>query len=288
MTTYILFHAKKTHPLVPCLDGLFAAYAARLAMPTATLQPAMYGEPPSLKLVQGDTVYLLDLAYPAPVLEGWADAGGSVIVLDHHKQAMQDLQYLSDRITSTFDMKRSGAVIAWQYFHPDRPVPELFRYVQDRDIWTKELPGCDRVHLALLDETDEQSLSECLERIHALIEQFIDQPNVVMTNLLTAGAILEAEINTEIQYALRHHGTRVVMGNVVPYFRCTKKIQRWAYSDIGHALAKQYPDAPFAVVQTGGGWALRSEGDRDVAVIAKMLGGGGHKHAAGTRAELPW
>ena len=33
-----------------------------------------------------------------------------------------------------FDMNRSGAMISWEYFHLERPIPDLFRYIQDRDL----------------------------------------------------------------------------------------------------------------------------------------------------------
>jgi hypothetical protein len=158
---YILFHVKKVDPLIPCIDGLFAASAAYRAMPEAKLVPAEYGKPPSLELAQGDRVYLLDLTYRAQIIEQWAEVA-QVIVLDHHKQAMQDLSGLSDRVLRTFRMDRSGAMIAWKHFHPaDRP-PLLYRYVQDRDLFAKALPCCDLVHFGLVEAFDEKPLDKMM------------------------------------------------------------------------------------------------------------------------------
>jgi hypothetical protein len=80
----------------------------------------------------------------------------------------------------------------------------------------------------------------------------------------------------------------------VPFYRCRTKREFQAYSDIGNALMNvkvrrslfgKPETPPFAVVQTGGGWALRSDSRGiDVAAIAKMLGGGGHRNASGCRA----
>jgi hypothetical protein len=36
-------------------------------------------------------------------------------------------------------MNKSGARLAWEFF-PDKPVPGLIRYVEDRDIWKWEFP----------------------------------------------------------------------------------------------------------------------------------------------------
>ncbi len=38
MTVYTVFHAKKNNPFHPCMDGLFAAYAAWLANHQADVQ----------------------------------------------------------------------------------------------------------------------------------------------------------------------------------------------------------------------------------------------------------
>lgn len=281
---YVLFHAKSVKPFRPCIDGIFSAYAAWLALPEAVLIPAMYGEEnaPTHGWGVGDTIYLIDLTYPSPIIEKWADTGAKVIILDHHKQAMQDLQYLSDRVSKTFDMQRSGAVIAWEYFHPHLPIPELFQYVQDRDIWTKKLPGCDLINFALVDSFDDKSFVQVLITIH----KFMGDLEAVNT-LNELGQVVQKQIDAAIDYAVRHHGTRCVMGNIVPYFFCRTKREFQAYSDIGHALCKAHPNAPFAIVQTGDGWGLRSAGRSDVASTAKLMGGGGHVAASGCRAELP-
>ena len=43
-------------------------------------------------------------------------------------------------------MHRSGAVIAWEYFH-DSPVPLFLRYIQDHDIFTNALPFTKEITL---------------------------------------------------------------------------------------------------------------------------------------------
>lgn len=273
---YILFHAKKVIPFRPCIDGLFAAYAAKQALPDAVLVPAMYGHPPDLMLTEGDTLYLLDLTYPGPILLQWSKFA-KVIVIDHHKGAMRDLAGLSDAITTEFDMARSGAVMAWQHFI-DAPIPELFRYVQDRDLWLKKLPDCDLVSLGLSELMHKKSLSECFDMIDS---HFFD-----VNHIKEIGSSVKHEIDEAIANACRSYHERLVLGYRVAFFMCQTERELQAYSDIGNALAQLRPDLAFTVVQTGDGWALRSTGF-DVSLVAKQLGGNGHQCASGTRAELP-
>jgi len=46
-------------------------------------------------------------------------------------------------------MQHSGAVLAWQYFMPNEPVPDLLRYVEDQDLWNWKLPHSDAVNAAI-------------------------------------------------------------------------------------------------------------------------------------------
>ena len=63
-------------------------------------------------------------------------------------------------------------------------------------------------------------------------------------------------------------------------------------SDVGHALLKAYPDAPFAATwyRAADGllnFSLRSENHRvDVSMVAGLWGGGGHRNAAGFKLDM--
>jgi hypothetical protein len=48
-----------------------------------------------------------------------------------------------------FDLSHSGAVLAWNHFHPDEPAPDLLRYVEDQDLWSWKLPASEEVNAAL-------------------------------------------------------------------------------------------------------------------------------------------
>jgi hypothetical protein len=296
---YILFHVKAVekdglHDW--CMDGLFAAFAAFKAMPEADLVPAMYNHPPELELESGDQIYLLDLTYPAPVLEAWADAGALIEVIDHHKQAMDDLALLSARVLREFDMARSGAVMAWQRFQPSSPVPALYSYVQDRDLWEKTLPDCDLIALGLRELLSDQLLIDALWHIGSFLEKTRYAPLLELRGfglafIAVVGARVGPEIKQAIAEAVAVRTKRLVLGQEVVFVALWSKRQRQAYSDIGHALLRASPECAYAVVQSGpgfGGWSLRSNATHQgVQRVAKMLGGGGHEQASGCAADMP-
>lgn len=81
--TICIYHAN-------CADGFTAAWAVREALgETVEYIPAGYGdEPPD---VAGADVIIVDFSYKRPVLERMAHTARSIIVLDHHKTARDDL-----------------------------------------------------------------------------------------------------------------------------------------------------------------------------------------------------
>lgn len=72
-----------------CDDGFAAAWCVRQAIPDAEFYPGVYQqEPPD---VAGRDVLMVDFSYKRPVLLRMAESARSVMVLDHHKTAAEDL-----------------------------------------------------------------------------------------------------------------------------------------------------------------------------------------------------
>src|SRR3977135_3523236 len=73
-----------------CADGFGAAWVVRRALGVdVEFHPASYGqEPPD---VTGRDVIMVDFSYKRPVLEDMAKGAHSILILDHHKTAVEDL-----------------------------------------------------------------------------------------------------------------------------------------------------------------------------------------------------
>lgn len=257
-----------------CDDGFGAAYAVWKKYGNSVLYYAgVYGlSPPD---VTGLDVAIVDFSYKRPIMVELASKAKSILVLDHHKTAQADLEGLSvecPNVTVEFDMERSGAVMAWQYFHPDTELPKFFEYLQDRDLWTKRLPGVDEFTAAL------RSYPQDFKEWDRLCSGFV-------TDLIQEGMSIQRYYRTLVEQAKKHAFIREIAGYKVPVVNASLFMS----SEVAGELAEGHPfSAVYAETEKTVIWSLRSRGDGiDVSEVAKKFGGGGHKNAAGFTVPRP-
>src|SRR5581483_726855 len=250
-----------------CLDGFTAAWSAwrRLGHAPRYL-PAFHGAAPVD--VAGEDVVMLDFAYPRPTMLALAERAGSLLVLDHHKTALDEL---ADLPYVTLDMNQSGAGMAWRHFHPHDPVPRLVLAVEDGDLWRHEFPATRDIYLRL--SLEPRTFSNW-NRIAALLERDTD-----FASFVAEGRLLREEREFQVErLVLRRHevllGGEEGLGVEAP---------AGLRSEVGHRPAEL--SGTFGLVWYGRGEttrvSLRSIGDFDVERLARRYGGGGHRNAAG-------
>jgi uncharacterized protein len=258
MPVYILYHAN-------CPDGFGAAWSAwRKFGEEAHYLPVKHGQ--ALPEIPDQAeVYILDFAYDRQTLIDLA-ARVKLQVLDHHKTALADLEGLP---FAEFDMQRSGAVMAWQFFHPEQEIPLILQYVQDQDIWTWALPDAKEICTALglypMDFAVWSSLDiDVLRKEGQITLRYKDQ--------------LIANLCQRVDW-VKIQGYRVPAVNT-PLFA----------SELGNTLCLKYPEAAFAVSYSDQKglrkFSLRSIGEFDVSAICGVYGGGGHRNASGFALSL--
>lgn len=248
--TVVLYHAE-------CADGFGGAWAIWRKFPDATFIPVKHGTPPPPDLKK-QRVVIVDFSYDRATLETMARQTESLQVLDHHitaEKALAGLPY------AYFDMKKSGAVLAWEWAH-EQPVPWILNYIQDKDLWTWALPSSREINAA----------------IASYPFDFQQWGNFKQQDLEREGrAILRYE--HELVGKLAAQSVLVEFQNaVVP---CVQSAV--LTSQIGERLSA---DAPFCIIwhdRDGRRYfSMRSREDgTDVGAIAASFGGGGHTHAAG-------
>lgn len=146
--TFVLYHDR-------CTDGFGAkTVAASVFGDSATYIAVNYHQPVPeavLKAGKDSTIYILDFCYPQEILEQLMYTFYKVVVLDHHKSAKEALANTKAVAPHelVFNMNLSGASLAWEYFYPGKPIPKLVQYIQDRDLWSKNLPDCDVIHAGI-------------------------------------------------------------------------------------------------------------------------------------------
>ena len=125
----VIYHAD-------CTDGFGSAYSAwKLLGNRAEYYPCKHGqEPPDVK---GKNVVILDFSFSNTITKKMIEEANDLMVIDHHKSAVVELHDISNTI---FDMSKSGATLAWDFFHPGKEAPKFIQYITDRDLWKWELP----------------------------------------------------------------------------------------------------------------------------------------------------
>jgi oligoribonuclease NrnB/cAMP/cGMP phosphodiesterase (DHH superfamily) len=109
-------------------------------------QAVQYGEPLPLEDMQGKNIIFVDFSPKPEEIRAILQSCDDLKILDHHKTA----SYIQELVPgSVFDVSKSGAVLAWEEFFPNQPVPEFILYIQDRDLWQWKLPHSREVSAAV-------------------------------------------------------------------------------------------------------------------------------------------
>ncbi|MCP4698775.1 MAG: phosphoesterase [Gammaproteobacteria bacterium] len=263
-----------------CPDGFGAACAAfrffqKENADSCDFYPASHGDPPPD--CRERDVYILDFSYMRPLLKNICRIAESVTIIDHHITAQHELAGLEqeeNNLNVTFDMEKSGAVLAWEFFHKTPP-PRLLLHVQDRDLWRFELEESNDVSAALMSYPYDFS---CWF-------EFIDTPEKIK-DLISEGKAINRYRDQQIMY----YKKKAVLGMIAGYQVPIVNTPRTIVSDLLGELANEHPFAAgYQDEGTKRKWSLRSRGAGgvDVSQVAQQFGGGGHRNASGFTTVLP-
>ena len=275
MDALAIYHAN-------CMDGLAAAYICAKALSfgnSIELLPYHYNTKPPV-LVGFTDVYLLDFSFPREEMVKLLEENPRThfTVIDHHKTA-EPLSDLSRRnFTFFYAPEHSGAMLTWKFFNPrcnTNCAPLFIQYVEDRDLWKFVLPCSKALNMYI------RELNPKIDQIEALVMGFEDD-DTLKDFALQGVALLTKQ--AEYVLAATLSPSYLLLDGVnfpIPYVKLNKHS-----SEVLEALY-QKENTPCSI-----GWRVwnncevklefRSHGDFDVSVLAKQLGGGGHKNAAGT------
>jgi hypothetical protein len=277
-----------------CDDGFGAAWVVRRALGDVEFYPGIYQkEPPD---VSGRDVLMVDFSYKRPVLDDMFRKANSLLILDHHKTAAEDLagyrppfgpgwsRHLENIAMDTmencpqpyalFDMERSGAGITWDFFFPDSARPAFINYLEDRDLWRKVLPNGDEFTIAL------RSYPQTFERWDELYARGA-------TSLIDEGMAIQRYYRLRVEelkrssYPARINQDHCWIANA-PYFAASE-----VAGELCELNGATFGACYFEVEAGRFQYSLRSRGDFDVSAIARRYGGGGHRNAAGFSADQP-
>jgi hypothetical protein len=265
----VIYHAH-------CPDGFAAALAAWLHFDGQGEYLPMTHEQ-ALPPLDGREVYMLDIAFERAPMEQAASRAAKLVVLDHHQSAADALAGFTCPCGSVhFDMDKSAARLAWEYFHPDTPVPALVAHVEDRDLlrWLFEE---SHAYLASLDvgPYNFHRWAGVMRMPDAALERFLARGQAMHEQAAKLARTLAAEAAP-----ITLCGQTGLMANAPNVF----------HSAVGELLLAR--SGTFALM-----WCLEAGGARikvglrgapgfDTIPLATAFGGGGHPYASAFRLPL--
>ena len=300
--THVLYDADR--------DGLLGGFAAWLALGDDDVR---YTERTSREAApdfvhadeRPDRLILIDFAYPLDEIERLS-ARYDVLVIDHHKSFMEEVRQATGdafyddldahcaevtlpsgaKFDYVYDRRRSGAGLAWDYFHVD-PRPALIDHVEDYDLWRWAMPFTDEVCLGI----DHLVSGAEGERAFDILRFYASRD---LSDVIHLGHVLAAARDRIIEEAVARAqivNFPVEIDVTVPAVLLTSLPKAYV-SKACNAALDAYPEAMIAAhqyIDYGSrevGYGLRGRGDFDVGTVASVLGGGGHHNAAGFRLSM--
>lgn len=290
----IIFHGN-------CPDGWCAAYVCHLKYPKAELMPLNHGLLPAaidelFNYVAGKDVIMVDYSLRTRELNDRLNAAAkSFHIYDHHKTAQAVLDGASYAI---FDMKRSGAGLAWDYlFGKDsiisdyaggqmRPFGFQSRrwwvdFPEDQDLWNWALPDSQEINAYLMVQP---RTVETWDKIIKMSE----------FDAKEKGEGVRSYIEYYTRSVIAEVQSGIISINGTGYKTGVLNIPYVGVSEAGSALCKAGFDIGLAWFERGDGitqFSLRSNkeaegGGVDVSDLAKTFGGGGHRNASGFQVDI--
>lgn len=274
--TLILYHGG-------CPDGFGAAYAAwKKFGDHAEYKSVSRSDAPPLEEAKDAHVYLIDFTYNShEEMDALEAAAASLTVLDHHEGVRENTKRMKHHV---YDENRSGAGIAWDFFHPDTPRPTLINHIEDDDLFRFKLADTRPV-LAYVGL--EPFTFEFWDEVASTLEDPTRAENLLLKARIFGECFEKlAALSVRKAKTVEFEGYTCAFASTHPY----KPIK----SLVGNLLAKERP--PLALVVSahpnGFGVSIRGDGSIDVSKIAQKFGGNGHPSSAGflipREGPFPW
>lgn len=295
MAPIVIYHGN-------CADGFTAAWVVRKfykenfashgvdesSEEFPVFYPGTYGQPVPTDIT-GRDVILVDFSYKRPVMEQICLKAKSVTIIDHHKTAEADLKGLDNEYKNCkiyFDMEHSGAMLAWFYFFNDAIPPAGIKHVEDRDLWKFNLFGTREYNANMFSypytwENWDRLMNEPVDQIirdGAAIERKhfkdIEELLPVVTRRMRFPVAITQDLSTDQKPTY----LEIPVANI-PYTLgsdAASILIKKEFEAGRSPIAGYYYDTP-----EGRNFGFRSTGDFDCSLIAKALGGGGHRNASG-------
>lgn len=282
----------------PCIDGWMAALLAKLRWPDAELIPQLHSDPfegflNSNRVVfhhEGEDFYfddvrkrdvlIVDFSFPRGTLLNLHSEARSLLVLDHHTSAKKDLEGLD---FCTFDMRRSGAGLALDYFFPNTRQDYFLRNHAIKTNLIMAVLAVEDCDLWQFKYEDSKAIVTYLKTLPKTLTAWNRLPRIA--EIARQGSTM-LRYNTHVIDSIARNAYEVEW----PEGRLLVANSPVSKDEIGEILYNRAPPP----LRTALIWYRHEDGflacslrthaeGADASELAKKFGGGGHVHAAGFR-----
>lgn len=273
----------------PCVDGnmgfvIAKQYYEKLGK-EVKYEPCGIGKI-NIDGIENECILFIDITVNKQIMVKLMEKN-KILILDHHKTAMENLKDIPEA-NKVFDMKKSGATLAWNYFHPTEEAPLVVKYVEDRDIWTRKLKNNELFYAWFykLPSTYEEYVKYFDNN---LFSDAIGLNTNEETELVGTKAGNYRQVDEYyIKEALNYTSTPQFLEIGDKYYYVANTNSMVLKSEIGNLLFEKYKLIDFSCVTSNNmnntHISLRSiPTAADVGEVAKVYGGGGHSEASGIK-----
>jgi oligoribonuclease NrnB/cAMP/cGMP phosphodiesterase (DHH superfamily) len=267
-----------------CTDGTFSASVLLKKFKNCKLFPLEHGyseeefEEILKEVDENTTVYITDFSLRKDDLKKLLENAKEVVNIDHHigvKDQLEEIAKENPKFKFYFDNDSSGASLTWKVLFGEDNIPEIIKLVEDKDLWKWRYGDRTKyanLYLYMMANKPE----EVLQYLDTDPEEIIEKGKII-------AIFVDYLINKFIEKA---EPTLIKIGDYVVKAFNTGNFQ----SEIGNILAQKLGEAValFSIKGYEVRFSFRSvEGQKPTSLeLAKLLGGGGHKHAAGAMVTL--
>jgi oligoribonuclease NrnB/cAMP/cGMP phosphodiesterase (DHH superfamily) len=265
MFKHIIYHKA-------CPDGFGSAYIAwKVLGDSSAYLPLSYYD--AIPEIVNSKILVCDFSFNYETTMKLIKDNEEFYNIDHHQSAFDNLKDLSDEY-KFFDINHSGAYLTWKYFFADVEVPRFIKYIEDYDLWKFQYEETKPFMLALNELPfnfkvwkkleDENYLNELIQK-GKILQSYQDN----MVRIITKAVKIKSQKIGENKYKVAYVNTNLFKNEVA-----NKLVSE---TDCDFSVVYNYDDSKNLTK-----FSLRSIDQKaNVSEIAKVIGGGGHRNAAG-------
>lgn len=265
------------------LDGKCSGAIVKRFVPDVELRGYDYGWEFPLEDCVDRTVIMCDVSLPMHQMKLVRETAARFIWIDHHKSAQNDAEDHNFRCEGLIRMGMAACRLTWQYFTPPgTPEPRAVKMLGLYDVWDHSdpdvMPFQYGLRGVLSQGVDDPAWDILLSPPGFLPDRIVT--SYIRRIIRDGGAILKYQTEA-YKRVMENAYEREYKGYTALCVNTTHKSSQVFYSR--YDPHRHHIMVPYCLLPSGN-WSISFYTDHldlDVSVIAKSLGGGGHKQAAG-------